>query len=336
MTARFSVLAGLLLVMAAGPVLASASDGLVIYSGRSDALVKPVLEKFTERTGIPVTVHSGSSTELLNKLRLEGARTQADLYMSNDAGSLQLGAGAGVFSALPAELLAETPANYRGPDNTWVGLSARARVLVVNTDSPLASQVSSVFELAGEALEGRVAITNSANESFIAGVTVYMEAAGEEVTRDWLRGLRRNAAGNVYARHRSIVSDVAAGRREVGLVNHYYVARHLADNPDAPIRMVIPDQGEGETGVAWNVAGVAIARHSDKQEAALKLVEFLLSRQGQAVFAATNNEYPTRPGVPVAEGLPATESLRVADVPMSVLGPRRSATLDMIEAAGMP
>ncbi len=318
------------------PAAMAGDDPLVVYSGRSDVFVRPVMARFTEKTGIEVVVHAGSATELVNKLRLEGPRTDADLFLSNDAGSLQLGASHDLFLTLPGDLLADIPANYHDEAGQWTGLSARARVLVVNTEAQDLPEIGSVFDLAREDMRGRIAVTNSANESFVAGVTIYLEAAGEQATRAWLEGLRRNAGGSAYARHRQVVNDVAAGRRDVGLVNHYYVARHLDDNPDAPLRMIIPDQGEGQMGVAWNVAGVAVSRHSSRPEAAMKLVAFLVSAEGQEIFAGANHEYPVRPGVPVAGGLPPADEMHVADVPMSLLGSRRARAVDLIEAVGMP
>lgn len=313
----------------------SAAD-LIVYSGRSDNFVKPVIEAFTKETGIEVTLHAGSATELLNKLRLEGERTPADVFISNDAGTLQVGADMDLFQSLPAEIAADIPEQFRGPDNEWLGLSARARVLVVNRDSDLAGEVDSVFDLADPKLRGRIAVTHSGNESYIAGVTVYMEAAGEDQTREWLEGVKANSDSGVFNKHSAIVDAVARGRKDVGLVNHYYIFRHLDKQPDAPIEMVMPDQGPDGMGVAWNVAGVAIPQHAKQPEAARKLVGFLASKQGQQMFAEVNREYPTRPDVPAAEQLPAAQNYKVAEVPMAQLGRERASTLDLIESVGMP
>jgi iron(III) transport system substrate-binding protein len=113
---------------------AQAPEPLVNYNGRAEQFVRPVADRFTAQTGIPVVLHAGSSTELLNKLRVEGPRTEADLYLSNDAGTLQIGEEQGLFAELPLLLTDVVPANYRGAENSWVGLAARARVLVVNTE----------------------------------------------------------------------------------------------------------------------------------------------------------------------------------------------------------
>lgn len=317
--------------------LSHAADSLVIYSGRSDKFVKPVIEKFTQKTGIKVTVHAGKSTGLLNKLKVEGDRTEADLFLSNDAGTLQKGADLGLFANLPNSLASQVDANYRADNNTWIGLSARARVLVVNKNDELVKDLKSVFDLADPKLKGKLGITNSTNESYIAGVTVYMQAAGKDKTKKWLTGMKNNVNGKVFNKHSKIVAAVASGKLSAGLVNHYYIFRHLADNPDAAVNIVLPDQeGKDAMGIAWNVAGIAISKHAKHREAAEKLITYLLSPEGQQHFAEVNNEYPTRKGVAANKRVPPAGSYKVANVPMSALGKYRDETIDLIEEAGMP
>lgn len=316
---------------------ALAADELVVYSGRSDKFVKPVIAEFTKQTGIKVTLHSGESTALLNKLKVEGKRSAADLFLSNDAGNLQQGSDWGLFQPLSPELTSVVKPNYRASDNTWIGLSARARVLVINTNGPLAKNPpKSVFDLADPALKGKLGITHSTNGSYIAGVTVYMQTAGIEKTREWLKGMKANADGKVFNKHSKIVSAVASGKKQVGLVNHYYIYRHLAKHPDAPIKIVLPDQGKNDIGIAWNVAGIAINKNTGKAKLAEKLVAFLISEDGQKQFAEVNREYPTREGVAADPAVPAAGSYKVADVPMSLLGKERIATINLIEQVGMP
>lgn len=333
---RFWFTCILVLTSVLGFQSAWSAEELVIYSGRSDKFVKPVVEAFTQATGIKVVLHSAESTALLSKMRVEGKRTQADLYLSNDAGNLQIGSDLGLFRPLPENLVSAIPANWRAPDNTWVGLSARARVLVVNTKSKNADFVKSVFGLADPRLKGRLGITNSTNESFIAGTTVYLSKAGKDKTTAWLQGLKQNVQGQVFPKHGSIVTEVASGRKDVGLVNHYYIFRHLKEHPDAPIRIVFPDQDNNGMGVAWNVAGIAITQHTTKAKLAERLVEFLASEKGQKMFAEANSEYPTRIGVSAAAAVPPAGSYKVADVPMSELAHKRDATIGLIEAVGMP
>ncbi len=325
----------LLGVLMAMPVVQAADDELVVYSGRSDKFVKPVIKEFTKETGIKVLLHSAKSTALLNKLKVEGERTQADLYLSNDAGNLQLGSEMGLFQSLPTAVTDVIEPKLRASDSSWVGLSARARVLVANTAVDT-SFVKSVFDLADPRLKDRIAVTHSGNGSFIAGVTVYMLAAGEEKTRTWLQGVKENAAGQNFDKHSKVVRAVASGKKSVGLVNHYYIYRHLDKKPDAPIKIIMPDQDEGGMGVAWNVAGVAVSKYTKKSAAAIKFVEYLVSEKGQKLFAEVNREYPARKGVAAASEVPAADSINASTVEMAELGKQRNATIDLLEAVGMP
>jgi iron(III) transport system substrate-binding protein len=326
----------IVLLTAFTPIVAFADESLVVFNGRAEQFVRPLAERFTAETGIPVILHAGSSTELLNKLRLEGARTEGDLYLSNDAGTLQIGEDEDLFHALPDAVLERIPANYRGRDGSWVGLSARSRVMVVHTGADEVHGIRSLRALADQRLRGRIGVTNAANESFVAGLSVYQALWGEQQAEAWLRGLRANVGREVYPRHGAVVADVAAGRRAVGLVNHYYIFRHLAQHPDAPIRMVVPDQHEDGIGVAWNVAGVAISRHTDQRPAAERFVAFLVSEEGQRMFADANMEFPVRADVPPHDALAAFADTRAADFPLHELAERRGAALDLIDKVGMP
>lgn len=317
-------------------VLVQAADSIVVYSGRSDKFVKPIVDAFSKQSGIKVILHTGKSTALLNKLRVEGDRTEADLFLSNDAGILQKGSDFKLWAKLPDAISKPIPANYRARDNSWIGLSARARVLVINTRHLKGGDVDSVFDLAQPRFKGRLAITNSTNESYIAGTTVYMLATDEKRVQQWLEGMKENVNGKVFNKHSKIVKAVASGKKDIGLVNHYYIYRHLAKKPDAPIAIVIPDQGKGGMGVAWNVAGVAVSRYSVKKALAYRFVEYLVSEQGQRQFADMNREYPTRKGVAANEAIPSAESYKVVDVPMYELGLKRNQTIDLIEKVGMP
>lgn len=309
---------------------------LVVYSGRKDKFIKPVVAEFTKETGIKVLLHSGSSTSLLNKLRLEGSNSKADLFISNDAGNLEKGKEMNLFAPVSDKVASSIPQNLRASDNRWIGLSARARVLVKNTNDKSVEFVNSVFDLADPRLKGKLAITHSGNESYIAGVTVYMESAGKEKTSKWLAGMKSNVEGKVFNKHSKIVKAVANGKRGVGLVNHYYIYRHLKKYPKAPIKIVLPDQGKNDIGVAWNVAGVAITKESKNKKDAERFIAFVTSEKGQSLFAKVNSEYPAREGVAAAPEVPKAGSYKVAPVAMPVLGQQRNATLDLIEKVGMP
>ena len=332
----FSRLSLVLMLLLQSMAVTAANDALVIYSGRSDKFVKPVVQKFTEKTGIKVILHSAKSTALLNKLRVEGNRTEADLYLSNDAGSLQAGTEQNLFQSIPNGLISVIDPDLRAKDNTWVGLSARARVLVVNTNVLDIQKIDSVFDLATPYLKDRIAITNSTNGSFIAGTTVYMRASSNQRVEKWLKGLKENSGSKVFNKHSKVVKAVASGKKDVGLVNHYYFYRHLEKSPNAPIRLILPDQDDKGMGIAWNVAGIAISKYSKKQAQAEKLISFLVSKEGQKIFAETNREYPTRKDVSAHRDIPPLKSYKKANVPMTDLYKYRSMTIELIEQVGMP
>ena len=319
--------------------MSAAKPELVIYSGRSDKFVKPVVKAFTKATGIKTIIHTGSSTSLLNKLKLEKQKTDADIYISNDAGNLQRGNKIGLFAPVTNKIAAAINPQFRGKGNHWLGLSARARVLVVNTKAKELDFVKSVFDLADPRLEGEIGITHSSNESYIAGVTVYMLATDKKKTVEWLKGLKKNSKGRVYNKHSKIVKAVAKGKKSVGLVNHYYIYRHLNKHPNAAIRILMPDQKSEDgkpMGIAWNVAGAAITQHSKQKKLAMKFMKFVSSVEGQKIFAEANSEYPTRTDVPAAPMLPSAGSFIVAPVSMYKLGEERNSTIDLIESVGMP
>jgi iron(III) transport system substrate-binding protein len=324
------------ILLFSGLAQSQAADSIVVYSGRSDKFVKPIARQFSQETGIRVILHSGKSVALLNKLRIEKDRTEADLFLSNDAGTLHKGSEFKLWDKLPNVVTKVIHSNYRAPDGTWIGLSARARVLVINKDKVKSESVSSVFQLAEPRFKGRLAITNSANESYIAGTTVYLMAKGRQAVEDWLKGMKDNVDGKVFNKHSKIVKTVASGKKDIGLVNHYYIYRHLTKWPDSPIRIVIPDQNKTDIGVAWNVAGIALVKHSKNKKLAIQFIQYLVSVQGQKMFADANKEYPTRKGVAANPSVPKINSFKVVDVPMEQLGKQRNATIDLIEKVGMP
>jgi iron(III) transport system substrate-binding protein len=163
-----------------------------------------------------------------------------------------------------------------------------------------------------------------------------MISAGKDKTRQWLQGMKANVGNDVYAKHSKIVKAVAEGKKDVGLVNHYYIFRHLAKYPDAPIKIVLPDQGNNGIGVAWNVAGIAVSKYTKKQQQVDRLLQFLVSNEGQTMFAQVNREYPVKAGVSAAAEVPPAGSYKVANVLLALLGRERGTTLDLIESVGMP
>ena len=341
-TLRRTILSVLLLLFTAGLVAgifvpsAPAADKLTIYSGRSERLIKPVLDAFSANTGIQIELLSSGTTELVNRLKAEGDRTSADLLITNDAGSLELARIAGLLHPLNMrEIDRAIPAQFRAPDNAWVGLSGRFWIVVYNRTMVEPDQVKSLLDLADPKWKDKIAIPNSGSEYLQAGVSVILSTYGEEKTRQFLQGLKSNADTQIYQKSSQIVEAVAKGQVPLGIVNHYYVYRYLATQPEAPIAALMPDQQEGGMGAIMNVAGVGIVKSTKHLDSAKLLVEFLVAQAGQKLFAELDKEYPLHPDVKADPALVERKSFRAAQVPLTKLAELREPTLTLIEQVGL-
>lgn len=320
----------------AAPSDAAAADKLIVYSGRAERLIKPVLDAFTAKTGIQVELLSSGTTELVNRLKAEGDRTQADLLITNDAGSLEMARAAGLLRPLNmCEIDRAIPPQFRASDNSWIGLSGRFWVIVYNTAMVKPDQVKSLLDLADPKWKDKIAIPNSGSEYLQAGVSVIRSTVGDERTKKFLEGLRDNAGTQVYQKSSQIVDAVAKGQVAMGIVNHYYVYRHLATQPSAPIAVLMPDQQEGGMGAIMNVAGVGILKQTTHLDSAKLLVEFLVAQAGQKLFADLDKEYPLHPEVKADPALVERKSFRAALVPLTKLAELREPTLTLIEQVGL-
>ena len=204
-------------------------------------------------------------------------------------------------------------------------------VVVVNE----AAQQQSLLDLAEPRWKDRVAIPNSGSEYLQAGVSVMKVVHGDERIKKFLEDLKANAGAQVYGKSSQIVEAVAKGQVALGIVNHYYMYRHLATAPDAPIALLVPDQQEGKMGAILNVAGIGITAQTKHLEAAKRLVSFLASEAGQKQFADVNKEYPLRADVAADPALPDRKQLRTAAVPLTRLSELREPAMALIESAGL-
>jgi len=325
-----------LVTIVAHSVSSLAGDKLTVYSGRAERLIKPVLDEFTAKTGIQVDLLSSGTTELVNRLKAEGDRTPADLFLTNDAGSLEQARAAGILRPLNMrEVDRAIPSQFRAPDNAWIGLSGRFWIIVYNKTLVKPDELKSLLDLADPKWKEKLAIPNAGSEYLQAGVSVIRAVYGDAKTKEFLLGLRDNAGAQVYQKSSQIVEAVAKGQAALGIVNHYYVYRHLVAQPTAPIAPFMPDQQEGGMGAIMNVAGVGIVKSTKHLESAKFLVEFLVAQAGQKLFADLDKEYPLHPEVKADPALVERKSFRAAQVPLTRLAELREPTLTLIEQVGL-
>lgn len=325
-----------LLVIAREPAPVQAADQLTVYSGRAERLIKPVLDEFTAKTGIQVELLSSGTTELVNRLKAEGDRTAADVLLTNDAGSLELARGAGLLRPLSMrEVDRAIPPQFRAPDNAWVGLSGRFWIIAYNKTLVKPEELRSLLDLGDPKWKDKIAIPNSGSEYLQAGVSVIRATHGDAKTKQFLQGLKDNAGSQVYQKSSQIVDAVAKGQVALGIVNHYYVYRHLVIQPSAPIAVFMPDQQEGGMGAIMNVTGIGVTKSTKHLDSAKLLVEFLVAQAGQKLFADLDKEYPLHPEVKADPALIERKSFRAAQVPLTKLAELREPTLTLIEQVGL-
>lgn len=286
----------------------SAGD-LVIYSGRSESLVGPIIEQFAAETGINVEVRYGSTSEMAGVLLEEGANSPADIFYAQDPGGVGAISAAGLFATLPEETVAKVPARFAPEDSAWVGISGRARVVVYNTSAitdPATELPEDIFDFVDPVWNGRIGWAPT-NGSFQAMVTAMRATWGEEKTREWLNGIQANNPV-VYSSNTPIVFGVAAGEVDVGFVNHYYLYRFLAEEGDSfPARnYFLPGGGPGSLVM---VSGAGILNTAPNAANAQRFIDFLLSVEAQQYFAAETFEYPVVEGVTIDPNLPPFSEL---------------------------
>lgn len=324
--------AGALLVLAlVASGCSGGRDALTIYSGRDEALVGPLLEEFVETSGIDVDIRYGDSGDLALLIAEEGENTPADVFFSQSPGSVDLLAREDRLRPMPAEMLTQLDERFVDEDGLWVGITARQRVLVYNEELVRDDELpDSVLDLTDPEYRGRVGVAPP-NGSFQDFVTAMRHELGDDATRTWLEGMAENDSPT-FPDNNSIVDAVARGEIEMGLVNHYYNYRYLAEDAGAPSRnYTFPD---GDIGSLLIEASVGILASTERPNDAERFVRFLLDESSQEYFAENTFEYPLAPGVPSSEELPPLESLDPPDVDVRDLGDLR-ATVEMIESSGL-
>jgi iron(III) transport system substrate-binding protein len=309
---------GALAIVGGAATAPAQTTSLTIYSGRDERLVKPIMDRFAKDTGIELKVRYASSTALATALVEEGSNSPADVYWSQEPGTLGLVGARGLLKRLPTATTGKVPARFSTRSRRWVGTSARSRVLVYNTRELTQQQLpSTVWALSNPRWKGKIGIapTNASFQAFL-GATIHLY--GEDRVRDWLRGLEANDVRS-YPNNTTVVQAVARGDVQVGLVNHYYLHNLLADTPGLTARNHW--FRAGDPGNLVLAAGVGIVSATKKTAAAQRFVDFLLSRWAQRFIARGPGaaEYPLIKGVSPRPGLPPLREIESPTYPLGRL-----------------
>jgi iron(III) transport system substrate-binding protein len=311
---------------------ATPEDSITIYSGRSEELVDPILERFSDATGVKIEVRYAGTTELATTILEEGDNSPADVFFSQDGGALGALAEEGRLAALPADVLDLVDERFRAESGEWVGVSGRARVLAYDTRELAEDDLpDSVEGLTDPAWKGRIGWVPT-NASFQTFVTALRLQLGEDGAREWLTSMKANEP-KVYEGNSAALEAVKAGEIDVALINHYYLFQAQAESGEEyPVANHYFTGGD--PGALVNVAGIGILATAEHPVAAEALVRFLLSDEAQSYFSEETFEYPLLAGKAADDRLPALAEIESPDIDLSNLSDL-DGTLQLLTEVGI-
>lgn len=307
------------------------SGELTVYSGRTQDLVGPLLQRFEQETGVEVKVRYGGSAEVAGAVLEEGDRPRADVLLVQDAGNIGQVANAGRLVPLERAVLEKVPAQFRSPEGLWVGLSGRARVVVYNTEKVPESELPPTVDGFTDSKWKQRLAWAPTNGSFQAFVTAFRVMEGEAAARSWLEGVKANDPRE-FPNNSAIVEAVGRGEVDAGFVNHYYLYRLRAEGRAGKADNKV--FGNGDPGSLVNVSAAGVVKGTDRAADARRLVEFLLNDESQRYFAERTYEIPVVATVQGGAGLPEITSLPPPEVDLAKLDDAKG-TVDLLTRLGI-
>jgi iron(III) transport system substrate-binding protein len=317
----------------------SAIADVNVYSSRKEALIKPLLDQFTEQTGIKVNLVTGGDDELISRLQLEGDKSPADLLVTADAGRLHRAKEADLFAPLQSAAVNElVPSNLRDVDDMWVGLTQRARPIFYAKGRVNPEDIETYNDLTSQKWAGRICIRSSSNiynQSLIASM---IETEGEESALAFAQGLVANLARPPAGGDTDQLKAAAAGVCDIAVANTYYFGRLMISGKAS-------DQAVTETlGVIWpnqqgrgthvNISGIGLTKASKNSEQAVQLIEFMLTPEAQTWYSEVNSEYPVVDGIEPSDALKSLGEFKADSINLTALGENNQRAVELMDQAG--
>jgi len=274
---------------------ARADDGLVVYSGRKESAIKPVVDTFQKRSGIPVKLKIGKTSGLANELIQEKTRPRGDVFISTEAGVMEILAKNGVLDKYVPPTAKDLEPGLRNHLGQWTGISSRARVLIYNKKLVSDREVPrSVLQLTHPKWKGKIVIASTRERTTLSWVSSLVATKGVAFTRDYIASLYANGL-KIVPDNTDVWQGVGRGEFAVGLTNspNYFLARKA----DYPVGVVYPDQEEGGLGTMLNLNTIALVKDSPNPEAAKRFIDFTLSPEGQRLLIENAFEIPLKPDI---------------------------------------
>lgn len=320
----------------AAPLAVFAAEDVNVYSYRQPYLIQPLIDAFSEETGINVNVVFAKQG-ILERLQREGRNSPADVVLTVDIGRLDELASKDLSLAVDSETLNKNiPAEYRHPEGKWFGLTRRARVIYTSKDRVEEGEITRYEDLADDRWNDRVCTRSGKQDYNVALIASMIAHHGEAETEKWLRGLKDNLARKPQGGDRDQIRAIAEGVCDVAVGNSYYYGVMLSDpeqkGPAEAARLVFPNQDGRGTHV--NLSGAVIAKHAPNRENAIAFLEFLSGEEAQQMYADLNYEYPVREGVTPASIVSEWGDFKADDLPLDEIAKYREAAVKMVDRVG--
>ena len=310
---------------------AFAAKELIVYSARKEKFVAPLIKEFEKDKGIKVKLLSGVK---IAKILAEQKNPRANIFISNDVGQMEFLRSQGALTS-PGENNGGISKDFKAADNSWIGLSARSRVLMFNKNLISAKDMpKNLWDLTLPKYKGQFMITRGGNGSMIAHVAALRTVWGDAKTRTWLKKIKENA-GAITKGHTQIRKGVGSGEFKFGLVNNYYYHLQKNEKKNNSVDVVYPDQGKGDMGVFVNAAGVAFIKNKNNSKEAEAFLNWILKNEHQAAFSAKSLETPLKKGLPHPSVAKNIGDYKTMKVPLKNLGKLWSKAKSLIEESGL-
>ena len=270
-----------------------------VYTSRHYDSDDALYEEFTDETGIEVNIISGKGSALLQRLKVEGKNSPADIFFTVDAGNLWKVQKEGLFQSIQSKkVLTEVPENLRGPNDEWTAIAKRARVIFYNPENVSDELVENFNyeDLADQKWNKRVVIRSSNNMYNQSLVASLIENIGEEATEKWAKKLVGNFARKPQGNDRSQIIAVANGEADLAVANSYYIGIMLSGSAGREqleaakkVKMIFPNQEN--RGAHINISGAGILKNAPNKDNANSFIEFLISKRVQKYMIDKSYEY---------------------------------------------
>ena len=309
------------------------SSELTVYTSRQPQLIEPIVEQFTNETGIKVNLLSGNAQELMERIDIEGEDSPADIFMTVDAGVLWQAAERDILAKIDSEILNENiPAHLRDSKNEWFGLSKRARTIVFSSDQFKDNDFSTYEDLADPKWKGKLCLRTSKkvyNRSLIASM---IDAYGFDKSKEVVSGWVSNLATEVFSNDTNALKAVSSGQCGVTIVNTYYLARLLDDPEYNNLSLFWANQSD--RGVHVNISGAGVVKTSKNKKNAVLFLEYLSSNRAQDFYASANKEYPVLIGAKIDESIENWGSFNEHTINVSKLGSLQKEAVFLAQEVG--